>query len=121
MKHIYLNLKRFDIPAEFGGVNRLTPIPFWASSIVEGTQPALKEYDSQKVDFTIYFPEAHLPAALAARTTDSPLKIGCQSVYREDTAACGTFGGFTTSRPAAAMAAGGGDGGVGGEGRGKGK
>ena len=105
MKHIYLNLKRFDIPAEFGGVNRLTAVPFWASSIVEGTQPALKEYDSQKVDFTIYFPEAHLPAALAARATDSTLKVGCQSVYREDTAACGNFGAFTTTRPAAAMAA----------------
>ena len=23
MKHIYLNLKRFDIPTEMGGVNRL--------------------------------------------------------------------------------------------------
>ena len=22
MKHIYLNLKRFDVPAELGGVNR---------------------------------------------------------------------------------------------------
>lgn len=24
MKHIYLNLKRFDVPAELGGVNRGT-------------------------------------------------------------------------------------------------
>ena len=23
MKHIYLNLKRFDVPVEMGGVNRL--------------------------------------------------------------------------------------------------
>ena len=23
MKHIYLNLKRFDVPAELGGVNRI--------------------------------------------------------------------------------------------------
>ena len=25
MKHIFLNLKRFDVPVEYGGVNRLAP------------------------------------------------------------------------------------------------
>ena len=35
MKHIYLNLKRFDVPVEFGGVNRLAPVADWASCIVK--------------------------------------------------------------------------------------
>ena len=26
MKHIYLNLKRFDVPAEMGGVNRICDV-----------------------------------------------------------------------------------------------
>lgn len=25
MKHLYLNLKRFDVPVEYGGVNRIAP------------------------------------------------------------------------------------------------
>ena len=30
MKHIYLNLKRFDVPTEFGGVKRIEQIADWA-------------------------------------------------------------------------------------------
>lgn len=26
MKHLYLNLKRFDVPVEYGGVNRIAPL-----------------------------------------------------------------------------------------------
>ena len=33
MKHIYLNLKRFDVPVEFGGVNRLATVADWASCL----------------------------------------------------------------------------------------
>ena len=29
MKHIFLNLKRFDIPKELGGVNAIAPIEQW--------------------------------------------------------------------------------------------
>lgn len=31
MKHIYLNLKRFDIPKEMGGVNRIAPVQEWGT------------------------------------------------------------------------------------------
>ena len=37
MKHIYLNLKRFDVPTEFGGVNRIAPVAEWAEYIVKNT------------------------------------------------------------------------------------
>lgn len=38
MKHIFLNLKRFDVPVELGGVNRLAPVAEWGRAIVAGTQ-----------------------------------------------------------------------------------
>ena len=31
MKHIFLNLKRFDIPREYGGVNGVAPMEEWGS------------------------------------------------------------------------------------------
>lgn len=105
MKHIYLNLKRFDVPAEFGGVNRVASVADWASYIVTNTQEELKKYDASKVEFGMYFPELHLLNAAAAKTADSPIQIGCQGVYRADTSVGGNFGAFTTNRPAAAMVA----------------
>jgi len=36
MKRIYVNLKRFDVPVELGGVNRLASPQCWASTIMEG-------------------------------------------------------------------------------------
>lgn len=105
MKHIYLNLKRFDVPVSMGGVNRISDIKDWGGYIVRNTQEVLKSYDPKKVEFAMYFPEAHLLSAAAARTKDSPVQIGCQSVFREDVAPGGNFGAFTTNRPAAAMKA----------------
>ena len=105
MKHIFLNLKRFDVPVELGGVNRIAALNEWGSYIVKNTQEALKKYDSQKVEFVQYFPEAHLLNAVAARCEDSPVKVGCQSVYRMNTAVGGNFGAFTTNRPVSAMKA----------------
>lgn len=105
MKHIYLNLKRFDVPVEFGGVNRLAPVADWASCIVKNTQEELKTYDPSEVEFGMYFPEVHLLNAVAAKTEGSPVQIGCQSVFRADTAVGGNFGAFTTNRPASAMVA----------------
>lgn len=105
MKHIYLNLKRFDIPKALGGVNGIAPIEKWAGSIVGQIQEALKEYGRDKVEFAMYFPEAHLIPAVEALCEDSPLQIGCQGVHREDTAVGGNFGAFTTSRTANAVKA----------------
>lgn len=103
MKHIYLNLKRFDVPVELGGVNRIAPINEWASYIVKNTQEALKKYNPEEVEFGMYFPELHVLNAVAAKIEDSPIKVGCQSIYRADTAVGGNFGAFTTNRSASAM------------------
>lgn len=105
MEHIFLNLKRFDVPVDYGGVNRLAPPADWAKAIVEGTQKGLAAYDPGETEFVMYLPEAHIPAAAAARTPGSPVQIGCQGVYREDTAPGGNFGAFTTNRPASAAKA----------------
>ena len=105
MKHIYLNLKRFDVPVEMGGVNRIAPLSDWAAYIVEQTQEELRKYDPQKAEFCMYFPEMHLLPALSARKEYSPVQVGCQSVFRDDVKQGGNFGAFTTNRPAASMAA----------------
>ena len=100
MKHIYLNLKRFDTPAEYGGVNRLAPVKDWGAAVVNGTQEALKKYEPNQVEFVQYLPESHLLNAVAALSEDSPVQIGSQGVYRADTAVGGNFGSFTTNRTA---------------------
>lgn len=100
MKYIFLNLKRFDVPPQYGGVNRLAPVEGWGRAIVESTQQALKQYDPAEVEFVQYFPEAHLLSAGAALCENSPVQLGCQGVYRADTAVGGNFGAFTTNRPA---------------------
>ena len=78
MKHIFLNLKRFDIPREYGGVNGVAPMEEWGSYIVQNTQEKLKAYGAEDVEFVMYFPEAHLIPAVKALCEDSPVKIGCQ-------------------------------------------
>ena len=105
MKHIFLNLKRFDVPVSLGGVNRIAPMKDWGGYIVRNTQEALRKYSPDQVEFVQYFPEAHLLGALEARTENSPLEVGCQSVYRMNTAVGGNFGAFTTNRPVSAMKA----------------
>ena len=105
MKHIFLNLKRFDVPVALGGVNRIAPLNEWGTYIVRNTQEALKKYDPSEVEFVQYFPEAHLLNAVAARCEDCPVQVGCQSVYRMNTAVGGNFGAFTTNRPVSIMKA----------------
>ena len=105
MKHIFLNLKRFDVPVALGGVNRIAPLNEWGTYIVKNTQENLKKYDPSEVEFVQYFPEAHLLNAVAARCENSPVQVGCQSVYRMNTAVGGNFGAFTTNRPVSIMKA----------------
>ena len=50
MKHLYLNLKRFDVPPVYGGVNRLAPGEKWGGTVVERTQEALARYDAARVE-----------------------------------------------------------------------
>ena len=104
MKHLCLNLKRFDVPADLGGVNRLAPMEEWGTSILSAVKSELGQYEGE-ARFPMYFPEAHLLTAVHAAKGSSTIEIGCQSVYRADVKPKGNFGAFTTNRPAAAMKA----------------
>ena len=95
MKHIYLNLKRFDIPREKGGVNSISDPREWGSFIVRNTQDQLKAF--KDTEFAMFFPEAHLIGASSAKTEDSPVQVGTQGLFWLDTAVGGPFGAFTTS------------------------
>lgn len=97
MKHIYLNLKRFDVPTEFGGVNRLAPVTKWAQTIITNVQDELDGYDAEFVQF---YPEAYLLNAIGALKEGSKVEVGSQGIYRANTAVGGNFGAFTTSMPA---------------------
>ncbi len=105
MKFIFLNLKRFDVPKELGGVNSISPVKDWGRYIVENSQEGLKVYDPNEVEFVMFFPEAHIIGAVNAVSEGSPVKIGCQGVFRDDTAVGGNFGAFTTNRTANSMKA----------------
>lgn len=105
MKKIYLNLKRFDIPTEYGGVNQLTTPDQWGNYIVENTQEELAKYDKDEVEFVMYLPEAHIISATSVLDDSGSVRIGSQSVYRADTEVGGNFGAFTSNRPANSMKA----------------
>ena len=102
---IFVNFKRFDVPASMGGVNRTDRIASWAGTIVGSTLPALEKYSRDDVRFAMYFPEAHIMNAVEAIGISRRLEIGCQGVCPGDVAPGGNFGAFTTLRPAAAAAA----------------
>ena len=104
MKHLCLNLKRFDVPAAMGGVNRLAEGKDWARAIVEATQDSLAPYAGE-ARYPMYFPEAHVIGAASAVKPDSLVEVGCQGVYRADVAPGVNFGAYTANRPAAAMKA----------------
>lgn len=104
MKYICLNLKRFEVPRELGGVNSLAPVREWGAQVVAQTQEGLCAHQD-KARFIQYLPEAHLLPALGALDSDAPLALGCQGLHWQDIAPGGNFGAFTSLRPAAAMRA----------------
>ena len=89
MKHIFLNLKRFDIPREMGGVNSIAEPAEWGSFIVSRIQDGVKKLQETadgETEFIVYLPEAHVIPAVQAKKEDSPVVIGSQSVFRDDAA-----------------------------------
>ena len=72
MEHIFLNLKRFDIPSSLGGVNSIAPPAKWAEYIISSVKGELAAM-SADAEFTIFFPEAHIIEAAAAGKERSKL------------------------------------------------
>ena len=101
-KYLYLNLKRFDVLREFGGVNGDTDIKNWSSNIIKKVLEPLKKIKAKSdAEFVMYLPELHLFNALEA--ADDTLSVGCQGIFYENVSKGGNFGAFTTHRVAAAM------------------
>lgn len=102
MKHIFLNLKRFDITPELGGVNRLAEPAQWGETVATSIKDVANAY-ANDAEFAAFLPEAHLIGAAQA-AVGSKLGIGSQGVHRADTAPGGNFGAFTTLRTANSVA-----------------
>ncbi len=101
MKYIFLNLKRFDIPPEMGGVNRIAEPAKWGSFIASSITGVAEQH--KEAVFAAFFPEAHIISAACA--AGEQLNVGCQGLHTADTAVGGPFGAFTSSLTGNAAAA----------------
>lgn len=109
MTSIFVNLKRFDIPAEAGGICPDRDSAVWAKKIVDKTvEQGLHSRSGVRIVY--FFPQSLLVPVREALGAHSPavteaVFLGCQGVFREDVAPGGNFGAFTTNLPAKAAAA----------------
>lgn len=108
MHEIFINLKRFDVPKEMGGLCLTNDPQAWIEDIIDQTVTlGLGKLDGVRVAYVI--PDALVLPAMAkmksfpAEETVN-LEIGNQSVFRQDIAPGGNFGAFTSNTPAAAAA-----------------
>ena len=107
MTYIFVNLKRFDVPKNLGGICPVDDPQQWIESVIdESVQFGLGQLDGTMVTYLL--PEALLISAMnrlknhAAEATQT-IEIGSQGVFREDIVKGGNFGAFTTNLPAAAV------------------
>lgn len=106
MKQIYVNLKRFDIPAGKGGIcPQADPVGWIEDTLRQSLEAGLDRLPDVRV--TYFLPESLLVPALSLLRAlgGGGLGIGCQGVYRRDVSRGGDFGAFTGNRPAKAMGA----------------
>ena len=106
MNRIFVNLKRFDVSRALGGICPQEVPEQWTRSVIKETI-CLGMGSLEGVELVYLLPEALLIPAREeleshnASDTHS-ISIGCQGVFRENIAAGGNFGAFTTNLPAAA-------------------
>jgi triosephosphate isomerase len=108
VKQIFVNLKRFDVPKEDGGLCPVSDPVAWIESVIRqsvelnlGGDPALQ--------LVYLLPEGLVAATKQARQAfpserTSMLGIGCQGVHWDNVAPGKNFGAFTSAVPAAAVA-----------------
>ena len=106
MSRIFVNLKRFDVPRALGGICPQDDPELWIRRVIRETL-SLGVGALEGVELTYLLPEALLIPAraelLSHKAADTrSISIGCQGVFRENVAAGGNFGAFTTNLPAAA-------------------
>ncbi len=106
MKQIFVNLKRFDVPRNLGGLCPAEDPIDWIQAVIDesvrlgmGSHPGLQ--------LVYLLPEGLIPAAVQALARHAGeelrmLAIGCQGVHWDNVAPGKNFGAFTTALPAAA-------------------
>ncbi len=103
MNYIFLNLKRFDVPKTLGGISTDNDATAWGSNIISGIDDGVKAY--QDTTFASFLPEAHIIGAAKAKSKDSVMEIGSQSVHWGDVKTGENIGAFTSGRTAKSMKA----------------
>ncbi|OCN01868.1 triose-phosphate isomerase [Clostridium sp. W14A] len=105
MRDIFINLKRFDVPREKGGVCPSEQPGKWIEGVMkDSVELGIGSFPDVNV---VYFvPEALiLPAQEALGCFPAErwgrLSVGCQSVFRDNIKKGKNFGAFTTNLPAA--------------------
>ena len=106
MIEIQINLKRFDVTREWGGICPFSKPQEWIESVIEETI----KYglgNIKNLHITYFLPEALILSAINKLKTFSDEKtmgidIGCEGVFREDIKKGGNFGAFTSNLPATA-------------------
>lgn len=107
MKQIFVNLKRFDVLKSMGGICPYESADKWIEWVVEECiRFGIGKLEGVSVSFM--FPEALIVTAVKRlqsypEADTKAIEVGCQGVFREDVAAGGNFGAFSTNRPAAAV------------------
>lgn len=107
MEIIFVNLKRFEVSTELGGV---CPVPNpieWIRSVIQKTMDlGLSEIEGLELVYLL--PEALIPTVLEKvdwkNQISDRVEFGCQGIHWENIKKEGNFGAFTSLRPAAAMA-----------------
>ena len=107
MHEIFINLKRFDVPKDLGGICLQSDPQKWIEDIIADTVRfglgQLKD-----VNITYILPEGLILCAVnklkeSAAGDIGNINIGVQGVFRDDVCQGGNFGAFSANRPAAAM------------------
>jgi triosephosphate isomerase len=105
MTDIFVNLKRFDVPREKGGICPCDSPKSWIEQVV-GESIRLGLGVDQNIHVVYLVPESLIIPA-QEKLLEYPeelrkgLEIGCQSVYRHNIRTGGNFGAFTSNLPAA--------------------
>lgn len=107
MKYVFVNLKRFDVPRELGGICPEKNPKIWVKKLISETvELELGKYEG--INLTYLLPEGLvIPAVETLQQYDKDrvgnITIGCQGVYKDNVRPGGNFGAFTTFKPAAAI------------------
>lgn len=105
VKNIFINLKRFDVPRAKGGVCPADNAGRWIEDVIaKSVELNLGSLEGVKVIYLV--PEALIiPAqeklAEYPESHRANVRVGCQSVFRDNIGPGKNFGAFTTNMPAA--------------------